>query len=250
MVWRPRLRREAGGRTGPWGRGAAMTHPIVLGYDGSACSAAALDETIELARDTSGAEVVLVYCHEPPPGLSCALDPGCAAAKELRDYERRVEAEVEPMLRHAADRVRAAGIQTEVLLMWDDPRARARGRGARARLARHRRGLARRGADRRGDRPAHAVRAPPPRRRAGARGAAPALTAAALLRLAREPADGVHRRPPAPLQLPGAGLGCRRERRAGAPQRGHLLLARPTRRSRDRRARRRRTPSPRAAPRG
>lgn len=98
-----------------------MTHPIVLGYDGSACSAAALEETIELARDTSGAEVVLVYCHEPPPGLSCALDPGCAAAKELRDYERRVETEVEPMLRHAADRVRAAGIQTEVLLMWDDP---------------------------------------------------------------------------------------------------------------------------------
>ena len=98
-----------------------MTHPIVLGYDGSACSAAALDETIELARDTSGAEVVLVYCHEPPPGLSCALEPGCAAAKELRDYERRVEAEVEPMLRHAADRVRAAGVQAEVLLMWDDP---------------------------------------------------------------------------------------------------------------------------------
>jgi len=98
-----------------------MTHPIILGYDGSACSAAALDETIELARDTSGAEVVLVYCHEPPPGLGCALDPGCAAAKELRDYERRVEAEVEPMLRRAADRVRAAGIQTEVLLMWDDP---------------------------------------------------------------------------------------------------------------------------------
>ena len=98
-----------------------MTHPIILGYDGSACSAAALDETIELARDTSGAEVVLVYCHEPPPGLGCALDPGCAAAKELRDYERRVEAEVEPMLCRAADRVRAAGIQTEVLLLWDDP---------------------------------------------------------------------------------------------------------------------------------
>jgi nucleotide-binding universal stress UspA family protein len=98
-----------------------MTHPIVLGYDGSVCSAAALDETIELARDTRGAQVVLVYCHEPPPGLSCALDPGCAAAKELRDYERRVEAEMEPMLRHAADQARAAGVQTEVLLMWDDP---------------------------------------------------------------------------------------------------------------------------------
>jgi nucleotide-binding universal stress UspA family protein len=103
------------------GKGAVMAHPIVLGYDGSACSAAALEEAIELGRDISGATVVLVYCHEPPPGLSCALDRGCAAAKELRDYERRVESEVEPMLRHAADRVRAAGVEPEVVLVWDDP---------------------------------------------------------------------------------------------------------------------------------
>jgi nucleotide-binding universal stress UspA family protein len=98
-----------------------MEHPIVLGYDGSACSAAALDEAIELGRDTSGAVVVLVYCHEPPPGLSCPLDPGCAAAKELRDYERRIETEVRPMLDRAADKVRAAGIAAEVMLVWDDP---------------------------------------------------------------------------------------------------------------------------------
>ena len=98
-----------------------MPHPIVLGYDGSASSSAALDEAIELGRDAGGATVVLVYCHEPPPGLSCPLDPACAAAKELRDYERRVETEVEPMLRQAADKVRAAGIEPEVVLVWDDP---------------------------------------------------------------------------------------------------------------------------------
>ena len=111
-----------------------MPHPLVLGYDGSACSAAALDEAIELGRDTIGAVVVLVYCHEPPPGLSCPLDPGCAAAKELRDYERRVEMEVRPMLDSAAEKVRAVGIETEVLLMWDDParalRSVARDRGS------------------------------------------------------------------------------------------------------------------------
>ena len=98
-----------------------MRHPIVLGYDGSACSSAALDEAIELARDTADARVVLVYCHEPPAGLSCALDPLCAAAKELRDYERRVETEAQPMLQHAATRAREAGVETEVVLMWDDP---------------------------------------------------------------------------------------------------------------------------------
>jgi nucleotide-binding universal stress UspA family protein len=98
-----------------------MTHPIVLGYDGSDCASAALDEAIELGRGAQGARVVLVYCHEPPAGLSCALDPGCAAAKELRDYERRVQTEVEPMLSRAAERVRAAGIEADVQLMWDDP---------------------------------------------------------------------------------------------------------------------------------
>ena len=98
-----------------------MRHPIVLGYDGSVCSSAALDEAIELARDTADARVVLVYCREPPAGLSRALDPGCAAAKELRDYERRVETEVRPMLQHAATRAREAGVETEVVLMWDDP---------------------------------------------------------------------------------------------------------------------------------
>jgi nucleotide-binding universal stress UspA family protein len=98
-----------------------MVRPIVLGYDGSACASAALDEAIELGRDTQGSRVVLVYCHEPPAGLSCALDPACAAAKELRDYERRVESEVEPMLSRAAERVRAAGIEAEVQLVWDDP---------------------------------------------------------------------------------------------------------------------------------
>ena len=112
-----------------------MPRPIILGYDGSACSEAALDEAIELARDAAGATIVLVYCHEPPPGLSCPLDPGCPAAKELRDYERRVEHEVEPMLERAAERVRAAGIDSEVLLVWDDPvralEAVARERGSR-----------------------------------------------------------------------------------------------------------------------
>ena len=98
-----------------------MSRPIVLGYDGSPCSTAALDEAVALAHDLGRSEIVIVYRHEPPPGLSCELDPACAAAKELRDYEREVEEMVQPMLHAAADRVRGAGVQTEVLLVWDDP---------------------------------------------------------------------------------------------------------------------------------
>jgi nucleotide-binding universal stress UspA family protein len=98
-----------------------MTHPIVLGYDGSACSAAALDEAVDLVRGVTDAEIIMVYCHEPPPGLSCELDPACAAAKELRDYEKGVEREVEPMLHQAATHIRAAGVGAEILLAWEDP---------------------------------------------------------------------------------------------------------------------------------
>jgi len=98
-----------------------MLHTIVLGYDGSPCSNAALDEAVALARGLGHAKIVIVHCHEPPPGLSCELDPTCAAAKELRDYERGVEEDLGPMLHAAAERVRGAGVQTEVLLVWDDP---------------------------------------------------------------------------------------------------------------------------------
>ena len=97
-----------------------MSQTIVLGYDGSPYSSAALDEAVALARELGHGEIVIVYCHETPPGLSCELDPACAAAKELRDYERSVEKDVEPMLHAAAERARGAGVQTEVLLVWDD----------------------------------------------------------------------------------------------------------------------------------
>ena len=98
-----------------------MDHPIVLGYDGSTCSAAALDEALALAHDLKDSEILMVYCHEPPPGLACALDPACAAARELRDYESRVEGEVEPLLAAAAAQARGTGVRTEVVMAWDEP---------------------------------------------------------------------------------------------------------------------------------
>ena len=98
-----------------------MDHTIVLGYDGSTCSMAALDEALSLAHDLRNSEILMVYCHEPPAGLACALDPTCAAARELRDYEAGVEDEVEPLLDEAAARARDMGVRTEVLMAWDDP---------------------------------------------------------------------------------------------------------------------------------
>jgi nucleotide-binding universal stress UspA family protein len=98
-----------------------MSHPIVLGYDGSACSAAALDEAVELARDEVHGAIVLVYCHEPPPGLACALDPTCDAAQALREYEQSIEEDVGPLLEDAEQRIRDAGVDCEVLMVWDEP---------------------------------------------------------------------------------------------------------------------------------
>ncbi len=98
-----------------------MRHPIVLGYDGSECAAAALDEALELARDELDAEIVVVYCHEPPPGLACALDPSCDAARVLHDYEEDVARDVQPLLDAAEAKIRAAGVTSEVLVVWDQP---------------------------------------------------------------------------------------------------------------------------------
>lgn len=98
-----------------------MSGPIILGYDGSECSVAALDEAIDLASEERHGEIVVVYCHEPPPGLGCELDPACAAAKAMRDYERGIEQEVTPVLRTAEERIHAAGVAGEVIMVWDEP---------------------------------------------------------------------------------------------------------------------------------
>ena len=98
-----------------------MRHPIVVGFDGSECSTAALDEALELAGDERDAEIVVVYCHEPPPGLACALDPSCDAAKVLQEYEQGVERDVRPLLDAAEERIHEAGVRGEVLVVWDEP---------------------------------------------------------------------------------------------------------------------------------
>ncbi len=98
-----------------------MRHPIVLGYDGSECSVAALDEALLLARDELDAAIVVVYCHEPPPGLACALDPSCDAARVLQEYEDDIARDVRPLLDAAEERIREAGVDSEVVMVWDQP---------------------------------------------------------------------------------------------------------------------------------
>jgi nucleotide-binding universal stress UspA family protein len=97
-----------------------MAQSIVVGYDGSACSRDALAAAVELAAGAPDSRLVVVYCHEIPAGLSCELDPACPAAKELRDFERHIEQDVEPILAEAAEYAREAGVRVETLVAWDD----------------------------------------------------------------------------------------------------------------------------------
>jgi nucleotide-binding universal stress UspA family protein len=97
-----------------------MAQSIVVGYDGSACSRDALAAAVDLAAGATDGEVIVVYCHEIPAGLSCELDPACAAAKELRDFERHIEQDIEPMLEEAAGYAREAGVRAETEVAWDD----------------------------------------------------------------------------------------------------------------------------------
>jgi len=97
-----------------------MTQSIVVGYDGSVCSRDALAAAVDLAAEARDAEVVVVYCHEIPAGLSCELDPGCPAAKELRDFERHVAEDIEPVLHEALEQAREAGVRADSVLAWDD----------------------------------------------------------------------------------------------------------------------------------
>jgi nucleotide-binding universal stress UspA family protein len=96
-----------------------MTHPIVVGYDGSACSRDALAAAVALAAEGTG-ELLIVYCHEIPAGLSCELDPTCAAAAELREFERHIAEDVEPLLHEAAEVAARGGVRAETMLAWDD----------------------------------------------------------------------------------------------------------------------------------
>ena len=96
-----------------------MTHPIVVCYDGSACSEDALAAAVDLVAAT-GDELLIVYCHEVPAGLSCELDPACPAAKERRDFERHVEEDVQPLLDRAVDEARSLGARAEGIVAWGD----------------------------------------------------------------------------------------------------------------------------------
>jgi nucleotide-binding universal stress UspA family protein len=87
-----------------------MARTIVLGYDGSAGSDCALEQTIALAS-LDGARVVVVFAYEIP----------AAYGGETGDYRRAVRDLAEEAAGKAVARLEAAGVEHAVELVPERP---------------------------------------------------------------------------------------------------------------------------------
>jgi nucleotide-binding universal stress UspA family protein len=79
---------------------------IVVGYDGSDCGRAALDEGLRLAKGL-GDRVVIVFGYAPP-GLW---------GGEIADHEEAIEEFGEKIVDEASSRAAASGVESEVALV-------------------------------------------------------------------------------------------------------------------------------------
>jgi nucleotide-binding universal stress UspA family protein len=87
-----------------------MARSLVLGYDGSDGSRAALEKAIELAQ-LEGAKVVVVFAYEIP----------AAYGGETGDYRRAVRELAEQKTAEAVARIQAAGVEYELELVPERP---------------------------------------------------------------------------------------------------------------------------------
>jgi nucleotide-binding universal stress UspA family protein len=87
-----------------------MAAGFVVGYDGSDCAKAALDEATALAREL-GERVVIVFGYDPPGSMG---EEYVAHRDAIREIAERVTAE-------GAERVRAADVEAEVMLIAESP---------------------------------------------------------------------------------------------------------------------------------
>ena len=92
-----------------------MAATLVLGYDGSDCSKAALQRTAELASQIADATVVVVYAYEfsigyVPTGM--AESPLMMSA-EFDDHVELVRGYADEQVRQAAEELVKAGVRAE-----------------------------------------------------------------------------------------------------------------------------------------
>jgi len=100
-----------------------MARTIVLGYDGSECSKAALEAAVANAQGSPDCRIVVVNGHvvfriwggknftgiRPP-------DP-----TDVEDLKRHAQANIQPLLDEASARIAAAGLAVETTVEWEHP---------------------------------------------------------------------------------------------------------------------------------
>jgi nucleotide-binding universal stress UspA family protein len=92
-----------------------MRTTLLLGYDGSDCSKAALQRTAELAGQMTDATVVVVYAYEfsigyVPTGMA---DSPLLMSAEFDDHAELVRGYADGQVKEAAGELAKAGVRTE-----------------------------------------------------------------------------------------------------------------------------------------
>jgi len=90
---------------------------IVVGYDGSDASKAALDKAVELAKCDPGAEITVVCGQDRPPAWVTYRGP----TVEAQAYIEQIEKEIAADLEEAAKVVSDAGIKVATTCTRDRP---------------------------------------------------------------------------------------------------------------------------------
>ena len=100
-----------------------MAATLVLGYDGSDCSKAALQRTAELASQIADATVVVVYAYEftmgyVPTGMA---DSPLLMSAEFDEHSDLVRGYADEQVRQAADELGKAGVRVETKVVEGRP---------------------------------------------------------------------------------------------------------------------------------
>ena len=88
-----------------------MAGEIVVGYDGTESSQAALDTALELAKD-AGAKVVIAYGFDPT-----------RMGGEVRDLDQQLEERGREVTAEASGKAEAAGVEAEAVVVKEKPSA-------------------------------------------------------------------------------------------------------------------------------
>ena len=86
-----------------------MAAEIIVGYDGTECSEAALDVAIGLAKDLS-TKLVVLYAYDPP-----------RIGGEVRDLDQALETRGREVTAQAVEKAQAAGVETQPEITKEKP---------------------------------------------------------------------------------------------------------------------------------